>query len=133
MPKWVLRRTDTTPMPNSRAIAIASCIARMPTTKPKPFRPSKAAATGVTRSGASDRPRIDQAAAEAVEIAGQAAEAVGVDAAQIGAHQAAGNDRRVLLRQAMRDQQAPGEGVRRAGVRHRRGALLIACGADIRV
>ena len=53
MPKWVLRRTDTTPMPNSRAIAIASCIARVPTTKPKPLRPSSVAATGVTRLGSS--------------------------------------------------------------------------------
>jgi hypothetical protein len=53
MPKWVLRRADTTPTPNSRAIAIASRIARVPTTKPKPFCPSNAAATGVTRSGSS--------------------------------------------------------------------------------
>ena len=53
MPKWVLVRTDTTPMPNSRAMAIASCIARVPVTKPKPFCPSSAAATGVTRFGSS--------------------------------------------------------------------------------
>ena len=52
MPKCVLRRADTTPMPNSRAMAMASCIARMPTTKPKPFSPSSEAATGVTRLGA---------------------------------------------------------------------------------
>ena len=54
MPKCVLRRTETTPTPNSRAIAIASCIARVPTTKPKPFCPSKPAATGVTRLRAAD-------------------------------------------------------------------------------
>jgi len=53
MPKWVLRRTDTTPIPKSRAIAIASLIARMPTTNPKPSCPSSDAAAGVTRSGAS--------------------------------------------------------------------------------
>ena len=51
MPKCVERRAETTPMPNSRAIAIASCIARMPMTKPKPFSPSSVAATGVTRLG----------------------------------------------------------------------------------
>ena len=49
MPKCVERRAETTPMPNSRAIAMASCIARMPMTKPKPFSPSRVAATGVTR------------------------------------------------------------------------------------
>ena len=51
MPKWVERRADTTPMPNSRAIAIASLMAHIPTTKPKAFWPSREAATGVTRSG----------------------------------------------------------------------------------
>ena len=53
MPKCVERRADTTPMPNSRAIAIASAMARVPITKPKPFSPSSVAATGVTRLGAS--------------------------------------------------------------------------------
>ena len=48
-----IRRAETTPTPNSRAIAIASPIARMPTTKPNPFWPSSEAATGVTRCGAS--------------------------------------------------------------------------------
>ena len=41
------------PIPYSRAIAIASCMARVPTTKPNPFCPSSAAATGVTRLGSS--------------------------------------------------------------------------------
>jgi hypothetical protein len=53
MPKCVLRRADTMPMPNSCAIAIASCIARVPTTKPNPFWPSSEAAAGVTLSGES--------------------------------------------------------------------------------
>ena len=53
MPKCVLRFTDTTPMPYSRAMAMASCMARMPITKPKPFSPSRVAATGVTRFGSS--------------------------------------------------------------------------------
>ena len=52
MPKCVERRADTTPMPNSRAIAMASAMARVPITKPKPFWPSRVAATGVTRFGA---------------------------------------------------------------------------------
>ena len=51
MPKCVERRADTTPMPNSRAMAMASCMARVPITKPKPFSPSREAATGVTRLG----------------------------------------------------------------------------------
>ena len=53
MPKCVERRADTMPMPNSRAMAIASAMARMPITKPKPFSPSRVAATGVTRLGTS--------------------------------------------------------------------------------
>jgi len=52
MPKCVDRRAETTPMPNSLAIAMASCIARVPITKPKPFSPSRVAATEVTRLGA---------------------------------------------------------------------------------
>ncbi len=53
MPKCVLRRADTSPRPNSRAIAIASLMAHMPTTKPKASWPSSVAATGVTRLGVS--------------------------------------------------------------------------------
>ena len=52
MPKCVERRAETTPMPNSRAMAMASAMARVPITKPKPFSPSREAATGVTRLGA---------------------------------------------------------------------------------
>ena len=52
MPKCVERRAETTPMPNSRAMAMASAMARVPMTKPKPFSPSSVAATGVTRFGA---------------------------------------------------------------------------------
>src|SRR5215472_9510626 len=115
MPKWVLRRADTTPMPSSRAIAIASCIARVPTTKPKPFCPSSAAATGVTRARAHGT-RIDQAAPKAVEVARQAAKPVGVDAAQICADEAGGDGRRVFIRHAMGEKQAPGEGIRRASL-----------------
>ena len=70
-------------------------IARMPITKPKPFSPSRVAATGVTRSGS--RPaRIDQPVAHALEIDRQAAQAVGVDAAQVGADQAARDCRGIL-------------------------------------
>jgi hypothetical protein len=39
---------------------------------------------------------------------------MGVDAAQIGAHQAGGDDRSVRFGHAMGDEQAPGEGVGRA-------------------
>ena len=53
MPKCVLRRTETMPMPKSRAMLIASRIARVPITKPKPSLPSSEAATGVTRRGSS--------------------------------------------------------------------------------
>ena len=53
MPKCVLRLAETTPMPNSRAMSIASAMARVPITKPKPFSPSSVAATGVTRFGSS--------------------------------------------------------------------------------
>ena len=60
--------------------------------------------------------RIDQSASKAVEVARQAAEPVGVDAAQICADEAGGHDRRVVLRHATGDKQAPGEGVRRAGL-----------------
>ncbi len=51
MPKCVERRAETTPMPNSRAMVMASVIARMPMTKLKPFSPSRVAATGVTFLG----------------------------------------------------------------------------------
>jgi len=53
MPKWVLRRTEATPTPDLRASEIASLIARVPITKPKPFWPSSAAAAGATRFGKS--------------------------------------------------------------------------------
>ena len=52
MPKCVLRLTDTMPMPSSRAIAMASLMANIPTTKPNASWPSSVAATGVTRLGA---------------------------------------------------------------------------------
>jgi len=61
-------------------------------------------------------PRIDQAAPKAVEVARQAAEPMGVDAAQIGTHEAGGDGRRVVLRHAMGEKQAPGEGIRRASL-----------------
>ena len=51
MPKCVLRRAATMPMPDSRAIAIASAMARVPTTNPNASWPSSEAATGVTRLG----------------------------------------------------------------------------------
>ena len=60
--------------------------------------------------------RIDQPAPKAVEVARQAAEPVGVDAAQIRADEAGGHDRRVVLGHAMSEKQPPGEGVRRAGL-----------------
>jgi len=60
--------------------------------------------------------RIDQGAPKAVEITRQAAEPVGVDAAQIRADEAGGHDRRVVLAHAMGEKQPPGEGVRRAGL-----------------
>jgi len=60
--------------------------------------------------------RIDQPAPKAVEVARQAAEPVGVDAAQIRADEAGGDDRGVVLGHAMGEKQAPREGVRRAGL-----------------
>ena len=71
MPKCVLRRTDTTPRPNSRAIAIASSIARMPTTKPKRILAVERGGDRRHALGRERRPRIDQAAPHPVEIAGQ--------------------------------------------------------------
>ncbi len=53
MPKWVLLRAETTPIPDLRASEIASAMARVPITNPKPFWPSSAAAAGVTRLGKS--------------------------------------------------------------------------------
>ena len=105
MPKCVLRRAETMPMPNSRAIAIASLIAHMPTTKPKASWPSSVAATGVTRLGVSCGRAIDQARAHAIEIARQPAEAMGIDAAQVGADQAAGDGGGVLGRHVVRREQ----------------------------
>jgi hypothetical protein len=60
--------------------------------------------------------RIDQAAPKAVEVARQAAKPVRVDAAQVGADEASGDGCRVRLGHAMGEKQAPGEGVRRAGL-----------------
>ena len=60
--------------------------------------------------------RIDQPAPKAVEVARQAAEPVGVDAAQIRADEAGGDDRCVVFGHAMGAKQAPREGVRRAGL-----------------
>ena len=100
---------QTSPMPNSRAMSIASRIARVPTTKPKPSWPSSAAATGVTRCGASAGRGLIRPRRRPVEIDRQPAEAMGVDPAQIGAHQAAGDDGRVLVGQPWASQQAPGE------------------------
>ncbi len=56
---------------------------------------------------------IDQSAPHPIEILRQELQAMGVDAAQIGAHQATGDDGRVLLGQPMRDQQAAAEGLGR--------------------
>jgi hypothetical protein len=41
---------------------------------------------------------------------------VGVDAAQIRADEAGGDGRRVFIRHAMGEKQAPGEGIGRAGL-----------------
>ena len=71
----------------------------------------------------------------------QAAEAVGVDPAQIRAHQAAGDDRRILAAEPVRDQDASGEGIGRVrgridasafGGSRRRGQSLISCTAFAR-
>jgi hypothetical protein len=59
--------------------------------------------------------RIDQAAAQAVDIARQAAQPMGVDAAQVRAHEALGDGRRVGGRDAMGDEQRPRESLRRGG------------------
>jgi len=56
---------------------------------------------------------VDQPAPDAVEIAGQAGDAVGVDAAQVGAHQTMGDDRGVRLGQAVRQHELAREGLRR--------------------
>src|SRR6266853_3306743 len=50
---------------------------------------------------------VDEAAAKAVEIPRKTREAVRVHAAQIGAHQARGDGRGVLLRHAVRGEQRP--------------------------
>ena len=81
----------------------------MPTTKPNAFWPSSVAATGVTRSGLRLRLGVDQPAPHPVEIAGEAGDAVGIDAAQVGADEAMGDDRGILLRQAVRQQELAGE------------------------
>ena len=59
------------------------------------------------------RARIDQATPQPVEIDRQPAQPVGIDPAQVRAHQAAGDDRRILAGEPVRDQQAAGEGVGR--------------------
>ena len=56
---------------------------------------------------------IDQSAPHPIEIMRQKLQSMGIDAAQVGAHQATGDDGRVLLRQAVRDQQAAAESLRR--------------------
>jgi len=56
-------------------------------------------------------PGIDEAAAHAFEIDRQAREAVRLHAAQIGAHQARGDGRCILLRHAVRDEQRLRKGV----------------------
>ena len=58
---------------------------------------------------------VDQPAPDAVEIDGEAGDAVGVDAAQVGADQAMGDDGGVLLRQPVREHELPGEGLGRLG------------------
>src|SRR6266404_5745705 len=116
MPKWVLRRADTTPTPSSRAIAIASCIARVPTTKPNTILSIQRGRDRRDPLGLEHGTRIDQAAPKAVEVARQAAKPVGVDAAQIRADEAGGDDRCVVFGHAMGAKQAPREGVRRAGL-----------------
>ena len=52
---------------------------------------------------------VDQPAPDPVEVTGEAGDAVGIDAAQVGADQAMGDDLGILLRQAMRQQELEGE------------------------
>ena len=70
---------------------------------------------------------IDQAGAHALQIDRQPAETVGVDAAQVGADQTAGNGGGILGRHAMRLEQRAGEGVgrHRAGIDEARGDLRL--------
>ena len=62
------------------------------------------------------RPRIDQSPPHPFEIMRQRLQPVGIDPAQIGAHQTARDRRRVLLGQTMGDQQPAAEGLGGFGV-----------------
>jgi len=61
------------------------------------------------------RPRIDQASPQPVEVAGKAADAVSVDAAQVGADEARGDRGGIVLRQTVRQEKLSDECVRRLG------------------
>ena len=130
MPKCVERRADTTPMPNSRAMAMASCHGA---------RADHEAEAVLAVEGGGDRRHalgleiglgIDQARAHALEIDRQPAEAVGVDAAQVGADEAAGDGGGILGRHAMGLEQRAGEGVGRHGAGVDQAAWR--CGSAIR-
>ena len=131
MPKCVLRRAETTPTPNSRAMSMAAAMALVATTKPKPFWPSSEPTIGVTRSTFRSGFGIDQSAPHAVEILRQELQAMGIDAAQVGAHQATGHGGGVFFGQAMRDQQAAAEGLGRLRLGIDRTLRRSACGLSL--
>ena len=113
--EMVLRRTETALILYSRAIASASCMARVPTTKPNPFCPSRRGGDRRDALGFEHRARIDQAAAQAVDIACRR-QRPGVDAAQVRAHEATGNGRGVGGGHAVGDE-SPRKSLRRGGLR----------------
>ena len=103
-------------MPSSRAIAIASCMPPRADYEAETVLPIQRGRDRRDPRGREHGMRIDQAAPKAVDVARQAAEPVRVDAAQIRADEAGGDGRRVLIRHAMGEKQAPGEGIGRAGL-----------------
>ena len=125
MPKCVERRADTTPMPNSRAMSIASCMARVPIDEAEAVLAVEGGRDRRHALGCEIGLGIDQARAHALKIDRQAAEAVGVDAAQIGADETAGDDGGILRRHAMGLQQRARESIGgdRAGVDQAGGGL----------
>src|SRR6266853_746125 len=83
-----------------RILPRAATAGDMSSTKGASFPPGAPAASGLVPRRASRPPQ-----------GGIAREAVRVHAAQIGAHEAGGDGRCVLLRHAVRDEQHPREGV----------------------
>ena len=116
MPKCVLRRAETMPTPNSRAISMASAMRLGCDHEAEGVLAVERADHRRDALDLEIRPRIDQATPHAFEIVRQRLQPVGIDAAQVGVHQTARDRRRVFLRQIMRDQKPAAKGFGRFGV-----------------